>query len=193
MKFLFFKILKYINYSSPECRLVPNRPLNIVWELTNTTNTTSTNNTNNSNSSTTTITSNNNNNNNNNNPSLNYAQFQQQIEDLKQKLLNQNQLEQNYLSKQLENDLSQARAYINRQLNKEQQKQQTNEQSNENLANNTNNSNIQSYFHLCKSFVHQMGFLSWEKRQSFNLLHKSSQLLRELKSLDDQTWLVCFF
>ncbi len=46
---------------------------------------------------------------------------------------------------------------------------------------------IQSYFHLCKSFVHQMGLLSWEKRQSFNLLHKSPQLLRELKSLDDQT------
>ena len=32
-----------------------------------------------------------------------------------------------------------------------------------------------------------MGLLSWEKRQSFNLLHKSPQLLRELKSLDDQT------
>lgn len=32
-----------------------------------------------------------------------------------------------------------------------------------------------------------MGLLSWEKRQSFHLLHKSSQLLRELKSLDDQT------
>ena len=47
---------------------------------------------------------------------------------------------------------------------------------------------IQSYFHLCKSFVHQMGLLSWEKRQSFNLLKKTPQLLRELKSLDDQTW-----
>lgn len=46
---------------------------------------------------------------------------------------------------------------------------------------------VHQYFHLCKSFVHQMGLLSWEKRQSFNLLHKSSQLLRELKSLDDQT------
>lgn len=47
---------------------------------------------------------------------------------------------------------------------------------------------LQSYFHLCKSFVHQMGLLSWEKRQSFNLLNKTPQLLRELKSLDDQTW-----
>lgn len=44
-----------------------------------------------------------------------------------------------------------------------------------------------SNFALCKSFVHQLGLLSWEKRQSFNLLHKSQQLLRELKSLDDQT------
>ena len=51
----------------------------------------------------------------------------------------------------------------------------------------TESQTIQSYFHLCKSFVHQMGLLSWEKRQSFNLLHKSPQLLRELKSLDDQT------
>ena len=51
------------------------------------------------------------------------------------------------------------------------------------------NSDLQShhYFNLCKSFVHQMGFLSREKRQTFNLLHKSAQLLRELKSLDDQT------
>ena len=49
---------------------------------------------------------------------------------------------------------------------------------------------IQSYFHLCKSFVHQMGLLSWEKRQSFNILKKTPQLLRELKSLDDQTWFV---
>lgn len=47
---------------------------------------------------------------------------------------------------------------------------------------------IHSYFHLCKAFVHQMGLLSWEKRQSFNLLRKTPQLLRELKSLDDQTW-----
>jgi hypothetical protein len=44
-----------------------------------------------------------------------------------------------------------------------------------------------SNFALCKSFVHQLGLLSWEKRQSFNLLHKNQQLLRELKSLDDQT------
>ncbi|RNA27373.1 ral GTPase-activating subunit alpha-1 [Brachionus plicatilis] len=53
----------------------------------------------------------------------------------------------------------------------------------------TANSDLQShhYFNLCKSFVHQMGFLSREKRQTFNLLHKSAQLLRELKSLDDQT------
>lgn len=51
------------------------------------------------------------------------------------------------------------------------------------------NSDFQShhYFNLCKSFVHQMGFFSREKRQTFNLLHKSAQLLRELKSLDDQT------
>ena len=49
---------------------------------------------------------------------------------------------------------------------------------------------LQSYYKLCKSFVHQLGFLSWEKRQSFNLLKKSPQLLRELKSLDDQTWSV---
>jgi hypothetical protein len=47
---------------------------------------------------------------------------------------------------------------------------------------------IKTYFHLCRSFVHQLGFLSWEKRQSFNILRKTSQLLRELKSLDDQTW-----
>ena len=47
---------------------------------------------------------------------------------------------------------------------------------------------VHTYFHLCKSFVHQMGLLSWEKRQSFNLLRKTPQLLRELKSLDDQTW-----
>ena len=47
-----------------------------------------------------------------------------------------------------------------------------------------------SYFNLCKSFVHQLGLLSWEKRQSFNLLRKTPQLLRELKCLDDQTWLV---
>jgi hypothetical protein len=32
-----------------------------------------------------------------------------------------------------------------------------------------------------------MGLLSWEKRQSFHLLRKTPQLLRELKSLDDQT------
>jgi hypothetical protein len=51
-----------------------------------------------------------------------------------------------------------------------------------------NDAQINSYFHLCKSFVHQMGLLSWEKRQSFNLLRKTPQLLRELKSLDDQTW-----
>lgn len=51
------------------------------------------------------------------------------------------------------------------------------------------NSDLQSqhYFNMCKSFVHQMGFLSREKRQTFNLLHKSAQLLRELKSLDDQS------
>jgi hypothetical protein len=47
-----------------------------------------------------------------------------------------------------------------------------------------------TYFNLCKSFVHQLGLLSWEKRQSFNLLRKTPQLLRELKCLDDQTWLV---
>ena len=47
-----------------------------------------------------------------------------------------------------------------------------------------------TYFNLCKSFVHQLGLLSWEKRQSFNLLKKTPQLLRELKCLDDQTWLV---
>ncbi|CAF0829024.1 unnamed protein product [Brachionus calyciflorus] len=46
---------------------------------------------------------------------------------------------------------------------------------------------LNHYFNLCKSFVHQMGLLSWEKRQNFNVLHKSPQLLRELKSLDDQT------
>lgn len=28
----------YINYSSPECRFEPNRPLNIVWELNANTN-----------------------------------------------------------------------------------------------------------------------------------------------------------
>jgi hypothetical protein len=47
---------------------------------------------------------------------------------------------------------------------------------------------IKTYFHLCRSFIHQFGFLSWEKRQSFNILRKTPQLLRELKSLDDQTW-----
>jgi hypothetical protein len=47
--------------------------------------------------------------------------------------------------------------------------------------------NIHHYFHLCKSFIHQLGLLSWEKRSSFNLLRKTPQLLRELKSLDDQT------
>ena len=55
--------------------------------------------------------------------------------------------------------------------------------------NDSNNySLIHSHFNLCKSFVHQIGLLSWEKRQSFNLLKKTPQLLRELKSLDDQTW-----
>lgn len=54
--------------------------------------------------------------------------------------------------------------------------------------NNESNTQLQHYYHLCKSFVHQMGLLSWEKRQLFNILHKSPQLLRELKSLDDQTW-----
>lgn len=63
---------------------------------------------------------------------------------------------------------------------KEKQQQQSQSTSND--------SNLQYYYHLCKSFVHEMGLLSWEKRQSFNLLHKSAQLLRELKSLDDQTW-----
>lgn len=48
--------------------------------------------------------------------------------------------------------------------------------------------NMASYFHLCRSFVHQLGLLSWEKRHSFNLLRKTPQLLREFKSLDDQTW-----
>lgn len=52
--------------------------------------------------------------------------------------------------------------------------------------NTINDQQLNQYFNLCKSFVHQMGLLSWEKRQSFNLLHKSPQLLRELKSLDDQ-------
>jgi hypothetical protein len=44
-----------------------------------------------------------------------------------------------------------------------------------------------SYYRLCKSFIHQLGFLSGEKRLSLNLLRKNTQLLRELKSLDDQT------
>jgi hypothetical protein len=56
-------------------------------------------------------------------------------------------------------------------------------------TNNNQSMTINSYFHLCKSFVHQLGLLSWEKRQSFNLLKKTPQLLRELKCLDDQTWL----
>lgn len=57
----------------------------------------------------------------------------------------------------------------------------------ENIDPNQDKTKVHSYFHLCKSFVHQMGLLSWEKRSSFNLLKKSPQLLRELKSLDDQT------
>ena len=28
-----FQILQYISYSSPECKLDPNRPLNILWDL----------------------------------------------------------------------------------------------------------------------------------------------------------------
>lgn len=50
-----------------------------------------------------------------------------------------------------------------------------------------NDTQLLSYYRLCKSFIHQLGFLSGEKRLSLNLLRKNTQLLRELKSLDDQT------
>ncbi len=137
-------ILKYINVSSPECRMDSKKPLNIIWDL-----------------------------NANFNNLLN-------ADDMKTKINNQLIQEGKYSLNQheLEIKLLQTKKSSFGNLKNEsnpQQQQRTESQM------------IQSYFHLCKSFVHQMGLLSWEKRQSFNLLHKSPQLVRELKSLDDQT------
>ncbi|XP_054712928.1 LOW QUALITY PROTEIN: ral GTPase-activating protein subunit alpha-1-like [Uloborus diversus] len=41
-------------------------------------------------------------------------------------------------------------------------------------------------FHHCRLLLNQLGFTSWEKRSSFDLLKKNEQLLRELRNLDKQ-------
>lgn len=135
------KTLDYINYSSPECRLVANKSLNLVSDL---------------------------------HPTL--SQYLG-IDELKQKLVAQSKIEQEHAQNQLDAQLS--------NLTELTTQAATNSETDET---NPEASDLHTYFHLCKSLVHQLGLLSWEKRQSFNLLHKSSQLLRELKSLDDQTW-----
>ncbi|XP_013400060.1 ral GTPase-activating protein subunit alpha-1-like isoform X2 [Lingula anatina] len=43
-----------------------------------------------------------------------------------------------------------------------------------------------STFQTCRMLLNQLGFLTWIKRTSFDLLHKSDKLLRELKNLDKQ-------
>ncbi len=107
------------------------------------------------------------------------------IDEAKQKILNQNSNENAHSLAQHENEMQQLE---NKKLNFSATNKNHNQQASSSLTNSTNEQHvIQSYFHLCKSFIHQIGLLSWEKRQSFNLLRKSPQLLRELKSLDDQT------
>jgi hypothetical protein len=123
---------------------------------------------------------------------LNHQQINQilNIDEIRTKILNQSQLQEKHVKQQTQNDLKQI--FSNKKssdsnltdphltatnktgLTSPQKLQQINE-------------DLHHSFNLCKSFVHQFGLLSWEKRQSFNHLHKSSQLLRELKSLDDQT------
>jgi hypothetical protein len=136
-------ILKYVNYSSPECRLGANRSLNTVWELS--------------------------------------AQLSNllKVEEIKQQITNQSTHEHQHNQQKQQKDRASTRI---------KQKQHNNQTiSAENNTESVNTKKIESYFQLCKSFVHQMGLLSWEKRQSFNILRKTPQLLRELKNLDDQT------
>lgn len=137
-------ILKFVSFSSPECRLEPSRPLNIVWDV---------------------------------NTHLNKLL---NVDEVKQKLLNQSQLEKQHTDTQHEAEMLQLKL-----KQKKLQSDSSTEQAD--YIETGNDPKVHSYFHLCKSFVHQMGLLSWEKRQSFNLLRKTPQLLRELKSLDDQT------
>lgn len=146
-------ILQYISHSSPECRLDPNRPLNILWDL--------------------------------NSQVANLLN----VDDIKQRLSNQDALEQkNFrVQREIETSALNARQQTNAGGLKDASPfSQATAPANESYDS-PNNTPLSHYFHLCKSFVHQMGLLSWEKRQSFNLLRKTPQLLRELKSLDDQT------
>lgn len=43
-------------------------------------------------------------------------------------------------------------------------------------------------YSVSRQLLHHLGFLSWETRQSYDLLAKSDKLLRELKHLDAQRW-----
>ena len=140
-------ILQYVNFSSPECRLVANKPLNILWDV---------------------------------HPHVSQSLG---IDDLRQRILAQSELEQSRVRAQVAAELDSMAAKQRR----DGESASASSASTETGSSSSSQSHLHHYFHLCKSFVHQMGLLSWEKRQSFNLLHKSSQLLRELKSLDDQT------
>jgi hypothetical protein len=180
-------ILQYVNFSSPECRLVPARPLNIVWDV-----------------------------NSNVNTALSIEDLKQKMSvqaereqthvqaQLASELDSALQKKRSFSSTHSANaspvkmqsessssviqsgeigSTSPPRVVTSSTQSPPQQQASP-------AASATVNSqqNVHYYFNLCKTFMHQMGLLSWEKRQSFNLLHKSSQLLRELKSLDDQTW-----
>jgi len=106
-------------------------------------------------------------------------------DEVKQKLINQSKLEKQHIKAQHKIEMAQLRLKQKSFIQKAGQNSEEMDQPSEEDTSET--TKINSYFHLCKSFVHQMGLLSWEKRQSFNLLRKTPQLLRELKSLDDQT------